>query len=331
MLNVKLKRKLGYTVAFSGTVIATMHIINRLFNYLATADHLLFKDEYYFYEWRFGRIAYKKQGKGTPLLLIHDLNVCASSYEWNSVIDELSKRHTVYAIDLLGCGRSEQPAFTYTNYLYAQLISDFIKAIIGKKTDVIASGESSAIILTACSIDDSMIDRIIMINPPNMVTLAKNPTKSSEIIRYLIATPVIGTFIYNMRVNKKTIRENLFSTYYYNQNNIREKDILVYFESSHINKTRSKYLYASQKSRFTNFNISHCLKNRSNSICIIIGNENPENALSANQYQNIMPSIEIMGIDQTKKMPHMEKPKQVCECISLFLEDDNMLKDPSDI
>lgn len=319
---MRIKSKLRYAVAFSGTVIGTMHLMNRLFNYLATADHLLLKDDYLFYNWRFGRIAYRKQGEGRPLLLIHDLNVCASSYEWRSVVNELSKRHTVYTIDLLGCGCSDRPAFTYTNYLYAQLITDFIKTIIGEHTDVIASGESSAIVLTAASIDDSLISRIMMINPPNMVTLSKNPAQSSKMIRYLITAPVIGTFIYNMHINKRTIREKLFSRYYYNQNHIKEKDVLVYFESSHLDQTHSKYLYASQKSRFTNFNVSHCLKKLSNSICIIIGNENPENGLAANQYQNILPAIEIMGIEHTKQMPHMEKPKEVCECISIFLEDE---------
>ena len=52
------------------------------------------------------------------------------------------KDHTVYTIDLLGFGRSEKPNLTYTNYLYVQLVTDFIQNIIGEKTDIIASNES---------------------------------------------------------------------------------------------------------------------------------------------------------------------------------------------
>ena len=64
-----------------------------------------------------------KKGEGTPLLLVHDLNCASSNYEWKYVVDDLSKRHTVYAIDLLGCGHSDKPKMTYTNYLYVQLLT----------------------------------------------------------------------------------------------------------------------------------------------------------------------------------------------------------------
>ena len=58
-----------------------MHIVNRIFQYAATADNLLDKDTYEYYNWRFGKIAYKKKGSGSPILLVHDLNVCSSYYQ----------------------------------------------------------------------------------------------------------------------------------------------------------------------------------------------------------------------------------------------------------
>ena len=48
--------------------------------------------------------------------------------------------HTVYTIDLLGCACSEKPGVTYTNFVYVQVICDFIRNVIGEKTDVITSG-----------------------------------------------------------------------------------------------------------------------------------------------------------------------------------------------
>ena len=64
----------------------------------------------------------------------------ASGYEWNAVTKELATEHTVYTIDLLGCGRSEKPEITYTNFVFAQLLCDFAKNVIKEETDVIASG-----------------------------------------------------------------------------------------------------------------------------------------------------------------------------------------------
>ena len=55
-------------------------------------------------------------------------------------------------------------------------------------------------------------------------------------------------------------------------------------------------------------------------ITIIIGNDNPENILSANQYQNQIPEIEIIGIDHAKMLPHVEKSDEFIEIVKPLLE-----------
>lgn len=319
---MSIKKKLGIAAVFTGALVGTMHVVNRIFNYISTADNLLDSDNYDYYDWRFGRITYKKCGSGAPILLVHDLNVCSSSYEWEKIVNRLTKTNTVYSLDLLGCGCSDRPILTYTNYLYVQLITDFIKHVIGEKTDVIVSGESSSFILMACSNDDSIINRVVMVNPSDMIKLAKIPTKRLKLVKHLLCSPVIGTFIYNMKANRRTVSEEFESSYYYDQNEINEKDILTFTEASQKNKAHSKYLYASQISRFTNANIICCMNRLNNSIFIITGNANPENVLMANQYQNYLPSIEIVGIEKAKKMPHMEKPDEFVNQIRILLSDE---------
>lgn len=322
MISLGWKKRLGFIAAFTGSVIGTMHIINRVFTYIATADDYLNKDSYEYYNWRFGKIAYKKKGTGSPVLLVHNFNVCSSSDEWKNIENELAKTNTVYSIDLLGCGCSDHPALTYTNFLYVQLITDFIKHIIGEKTDVIVSGDSSSFVLMASANDETIINRIIMINPQNLISLAKVPTKRTKLIKHILFTPVIGTFIYNMQINKRTISQKFISSCYYNQNTVNERDILTCFEASHKEKGHSKYLYACQKSRYTNANILFCLSKLNNSIFIIVGNSNPENALSASQYQNQLPSIEIIGMDNTKQLPHVEKPEEFMEQVRILFAEE---------
>ena len=183
MSNLSIKKKLTFFTTLAGVSLGAMHIANRVLEYISTADTLINSDEYEYYNWRFGKIAYKKTGEGSPLLLVHNLNVCSSSYEWRNNIEELAKSHTVYTIDLLGCGCSDRPGLTFTNYLYVELITNFIKHIIGEKTDVIVSGESCPFVLMACANDETIINKVIMINPPNLVGLAKIPTKRSKFIK----------------------------------------------------------------------------------------------------------------------------------------------------
>ena len=316
------KKNLGILTCFIGTAVGTMHIINRVFTYIATADNRLDVNSFEYYDWRFGRIAYKKKGVGSPVLLVHNFDVCSSMNEWKNIESELAKTNTVYSLDLLGCGCSDRPILTYTNFLYVQLINDFIKNIIGKKTDVIVSGNSASFVLMACANDETIINRIVMVNPQNLASLAKAPTKRSTLVKYLLYTPIIGTFIYNMKVNKRTIYQKFYSDCYYDVNRINEKDILTCFESSHKDKTRSRYLYACQQSRYTNANILFCLGRLNNSIFVISGNGNPENALVAEQYQNYLPSIEIVGINNTKELPHVEKADEFLDQVHVLLSEE---------
>ncbi len=314
------KKKFTACTIITGIAASAVHVINRFVYYISTLDNLLLEKNAEYYDWRFGRIFYTKCGSGSPILLIHDLDVCSSSYEWKKIINTLSKTNTVYTLDLLGCGRSDKPNLTYTNYLYVQLISDFIKHKIGEKTDIIATGESSSFSLMACGNDDSIINKIILVNPSNLVSLSKIPTKKTKSLRFIISTPILGTFLYNNIINKRTIESNFNMNYFYDHNKIEEKDILSYFEASHIDNTRSKYLYGSIISRYTNANIISCLKKLNNSIFIIVGNSNPENILIANQYQNQLPSIEIVEISKTKHLPHMEMPKEFTEQVKILFD-----------
>lgn len=322
------KKKLTACTIIAGTSLGIIHVVNRLVNHISTIDDLLFIKNEKYYDWRFGRIFYTKQGDGEPILLIHDMNVCSSAYEWNKIVDTLSLTNTVYTIDLLGCGRSQKPNLTYTNFLYVQLITDFINHIIGKKTDVIATGESGTFVLMACANDNTVINKVMLVNPGDFVNLAKIPTKRTKLLRHIISAPIIGTFLYNISINKRTIEADFRSYYYYDQNNIEEKSIMTYFEASQKLNTHSKYLYACIKSRYTNANVIHCLKDLTCSIFIIVGNSNPENVLKANQYQNQLPSIEIVGIDKTKHLPQMESPKEFIEQVRILfeIEDENCEK-----
>lgn len=318
---MNLRNKFKNFTILTGTSITAIHLLNKLAYHFATIENLLKNKDELYYNSKFGKIFYTKSGSGNPILLIHDLDVCSSSYEWNRVVEELSKTNTVYTIDLLGCGRSDKPNLIYTNYVFVNLITDFIKNIIGQKTDIIATGHSASISLMTCVNDDTIIDKVILINPESLTALLKVPDKSSKNYRHMISVPIIGTFIYNIIVNQKSIEQNFKHYYYHNKNKVNEKDIDIYLESAHKSYSRGKYLYASMKSGYTNTNVSNFLNKISNPIYIIIGNSNPENELNANQYENLLPSIKIRGIDNAKYLPQLEVPDNFTNEISKIMNE----------
>lgn len=128
---MKAKNKIITAILLSAGTAAGTALINKYIKMTAISKNLLSVQEPHCYKWRLGNIHYTKIGNGKPLLLIHDLDSSSSGCEWDNLISQLKNQYTIYTIDLLGCGRSEKPNLTYTNFLYVQLINDFIKSEIG--------------------------------------------------------------------------------------------------------------------------------------------------------------------------------------------------------
>ena len=193
-----MKKQIRNLLVLTSLTAISIHFMNRFISISSTVKNLL-KTEYgKFYDWKYGKIFYSKMGKGSPVLLLHDLDPASSSLEWNRISKSLSKKHTVYSIDLLGCGRSDKPNLTYTNFLYVQLITDFIKDVIHEKANLIASGSSCSFSIMSCNMDPEYFKKIILVNPEQLSDLAKTPSKRKNAQKFLIDLPSIGTMFYNI-------------------------------------------------------------------------------------------------------------------------------------
>lgn len=89
-----------------------------------------------YWQWREQSIYYVRAGQHhpqrPPLLLIHGFG--ASTDHWRKNIAELSKDFEVWAIDLIGFGRSAKPDWQYSGDLWRDQLSDFITQVIGQPT-----------------------------------------------------------------------------------------------------------------------------------------------------------------------------------------------------
>ena len=316
---MKNKNKL-FTVAIISILTAvTIFIINKIIFLTSILKDILQTQEGYKYEWRFGNIYYTKTGAGKPLLLIHDLDPGSSDLEWSKMVENLSKKNTVYTLDLLGYGRSDKPNFTYTNYLYVQLITDFIKNIIGRRTDVITSGSSSSIVIMSSCSDNTLFDKIMSINPDSLNKTNQIPTKKSKLLKFIIETPIIGTLIYNINVNKEVIRKDFSNRYFQNPYRISKNLVNGYYEAAHLGGENSKFLFSSIKGNYLNFSISHKLGQIDNSIYIIGGSQEEDIKQTIYDYKILNSIIEDDLVEGTKHLPHLEKPEEVFKLCEIYL------------
>ena len=290
---------------FAGIV---MYFANKFVESSALLRKLLKINSGYYYNWKHGSIYYTKQGHGDPLLLIHDLYPSSSTAEWNEVIEDLSQSHTVYAIDLPGCGRSAKPHITYVNYFYTQLLSDFVTDVIQEPTAVTATGISSSFATMAAHLYPDKFTKLTFINPQSPSQLAMIPSNTAKFTKSIMNCPILGTFLYYIFCSENEIEYNFTEEYFYNPFLVSSKVMHTYYESAHWNQGSGRFLLASLHGNYINANVNLAFSSLTQDTQLIFGKElaNAENIAAS--YQKLNPVIKVSYISKTKMLPHLEAP-----------------------
>ena len=220
---------------------------------------------------------------------------------------------------MLGYGLSDKPNITYTSYLYVQSVIDFIKNVIGKKTSILATGDAASIAVMTAHNDGEIIDQIVLINPQNLNRLNRIPSKRTKLLKLLIDTPVLGTFVYNMVTTKDAFRRSFSEKMFYNPGMITEGILDAYRESSHQPDCTAKYTFASYMGRYVNTNSSRVLKESDQSSYIIYGTEKKDNQMAVEAYLSHNPSIEAFPVSYTRQYPHLERSGTVLDQLGILL------------
>lgn len=310
------RRFLLLTTAAVGSIYA----FNRFIAETSASKKLLTDGNGSYYNWKFGKVFYTKKGNGTPLLLIHDTDVSSSSFEWYKLIKKLEKNHTVYTIDLIGCGRSDKPALTYTNYLYVQLIISFVHDVIGTSTDVIASQYSSTFTLMANQLDAELFDHIILINPPSIKNVQGTITTANKIMKDIMELPLIGTFVYNLTHKRSDIDTAFRQRYYKKPQLILGKLEDIYYEAAHSNNGNGKYLYASQISNYMNVHMDHVIRKLEKPVHMVASQDLKSNISTMDSYRHLNSSIEIHYLSGCKLLPQLEVPEKLLSAVNAILD-----------
>ena len=303
-----------------GVSIAGIYAYNKFIEETASQKNLLSDKDGQYYNWKYGNVFYTKSGSGSPVLLIHDTDTAASSVEWNKIIHRLTKNHTVYSIDLLGCGRSDKPALEYTNYLYVQMLQSFMKDVIQEKATVIASNFSASFVIMTNHINDSLFEKIVLINPASLKQLDMIPDEVSKVKKTIIQLPFVGTFVYNIMNNMQRIDESFRTRYITRPQLISSSIEDIYYEAAHKNGSNGRFLYSSLLGNYVNNSITHAVKTISTPTLIIGSVEMKRYALALDDYHKVNTNIDIVRITNGSLYPHMEIPEKITSLIEDYIK-----------
>ena len=109
------------------------------------------------------RIRYFAGGDGPPLILIHGLG--SSSEDWSLVLRELTRRHRVYAPDLLGWGGSDKPRDgDYSIAAQTELVCGFMDAVQLPRADVGGVSMGGWVAVRLAALHPERVQRLVLID-----------------------------------------------------------------------------------------------------------------------------------------------------------------------
>lgn len=298
--------------------LSAMYAYNRFVANTSTKKNMLPTKNGAYYSWKQGNIFYTKLGSGSPVLLVHDTNSASSSVEWSKVTKRLQKNHTVYTVDLLGCGLSDKPGISYTTYMYVQLLTAFIHDVIGEQTDIVATNMSAPAAMMCNQLDHSIIRKIILINPVSLRALDLVPTRMSRLKKNIINLPLVGTFIYNLLMNPARMSRTFRSTYY-NAQLASSKIQDAYYEAAHMDNSSGKYLYASILGNYMYSDIRHAIKKIEKPVYIIASRSINSTLKTMEEYRKLNSGFEVTSLSNCKLYPQLEIPEKTSQILESIL------------
>ncbi|MDJ0598027.1 MAG: alpha/beta fold hydrolase [Crocosphaera sp.] len=172
-----------------------------------------------YWQWQGHNIYYvqagKKQLSHHPLLLIHGFG--ASTDHWQKNIAQLQEDFEVWAIDLLGFGRSAKPKLQYSGDLWRDQLKTFITEVIGQPAILAGNSLGGYASLCVASQCPEISKGLILINSAGPFSDRQKVTKPKRvqtIMRSILLQPWASYLLFQYMRRPGKIRKTLNKVYY---------------------------------------------------------------------------------------------------------------------
>jgi pimeloyl-ACP methyl ester carboxylesterase len=167
--------------------------------------------------WQGHQVAYAAQGSGIPLILIHGFG--ASIGHWRQNIPVLAAAgYRVFALDLLGFGKSDKPLLDYRVELWQDLLADFWTAHVQEPAVFVGNSIGALLSLMMLANHPDKACGGVLLNAAG--GLNHRPEELNLPLRLvmtgftkLVSSDLIGPFLFNKIRQKPRLRRTLQQVY----------------------------------------------------------------------------------------------------------------------
>ena len=146
---------------------------------------------------------YIKEGNGENIVLLHGWG--SSIVVFKQTIELLKKTHTVYALDMPGCGLTEEPKKPMDAKEYAEFVLEFVQKVGIDRASFLGHSNGGRTIIKMASMENLpiKIDKLILVDSAGI------KAKKSVKVRCKVAWFKLGKKLLNMGIVKKLYPEGL--------------------------------------------------------------------------------------------------------------------------
>ena len=268
------------------------------------------------YEWKFGKINYLKYGNGAPLVLLHGVGIGSAGHEWDNVLNALARHYTVYVPDMIGFGNSDKPEISYSAYLYASMINDFICNVVGTPVYLAASSKACDFAISSYRFQPDNFLKMMLISPTGI----NGNDEKHPYIQKLLDLPLYGTLAFNIMRSMPYITYCLKKEMYFDSSKIDLVSAAKYHKAAHFGGPSGKYPISANLAGLLNVDTSKIITDLKIPVHIIWGADNEQNSINAVYDLNQKGfNFGFTSFERARLLPHSEHPSKFVKlCLEFF-------------
>lgn len=264
--------------------------------------------------WRGYTIRYTQMGEGAPLVLVHGFG--ASLGHWRHNIPVLAGAgYRVFALDLLGFGRSDKPAIAYSLDVWRELLGAFWQEHIQEPTVFVGNSIGALVCLMVLAEAPEQARAGILLNCAG--GLNHRPEELKWPLRMVmgaftqaVTSPVIGSLLFNWVRQRFNIRRTLYQVY---RNRAAVTDELVELLHGPACDPGAQQVFASILSAPAGPSPASLLPRVTQPLLVLWGEDDPWTPVTGGKVfeEADTETIEFLAIPETGHCPHDERPEVV--------------------
>ncbi len=261
---------------------------------------------------------YEVLGEGEPVVLVHGVGGGSSLFQYRKNAAALANAgFKVYALDLLGFGRSSRPAVRYTQDLLVGQLEAFLEAVPGAPTAVVANGLSAAYAIRLAAERPELVSKLVLISPTGYERLSR-PQNEARVAEFRRFEGVLGTVFNAVLLDEAVQRFFLLDAYAGPQSLTAE--VLRSYDDN-LRAENARWVVFSFVSGNLDQSVRAYWPNVSQPTLVLWGDEATNTPIGdAEDFMRARPGTSFLPVRGVKLLPNEDRPELFNLVVSDFLK-----------